>query len=91
MNFDELARSRRSIRGYKKDPVPRAVIEEIIEAAKSAPSSMNTQPWHVHVLTGRVLDEVRRTRPGDGGRGKNASAIFGKPAWARQELTKSAI
>jgi len=60
MNFDELARSRRSIRGYKKDPVPRAVIEEIIEAAKSAPSSMNTQPWHVHVLTGRVLDEVRR-------------------------------
>ena len=38
-----------------------------------------------------VLDEVRRTRPGDGGRGKNASAIFGKPAWARQKLTKSAI
>jgi hypothetical protein len=38
-----------------------------------------------------VLDEVRRTRPSDGGRGKNASAIFGKPEWARQKLTKSAI
>ena len=38
-----------------------------------------------------VLDEVRRTRPGEGGRGKNASAIFGKPAWARQKLRASAI
>jgi nitroreductase len=28
------------------------VIEEIIGIAKRAPSSMNTQPWHVHVLTG---------------------------------------
>ena len=38
-----------------------------------------------------VLDEVRRTRPSDGGRGKNASAIFGKPEWARNRLRKSAI
>jgi len=40
--------------------VPRAVIEAIIESAKRAPSSMNTQPWHVHVLTGSPLEEVRR-------------------------------
>ena len=60
MDFETLARSRRSVRGYKSDPVPRAVIEEIIEVAKSAPSSMNTQPWHVHVLTGEPLERVRR-------------------------------
>ncbi len=60
MDFDTLSRSRRSVRGYKKDPVPRAVIEEIIETAKIAPSSMNSQPWHVHVLAGAPLDEVRR-------------------------------
>ena len=60
VDFDALVHSRGSVRGYKKKPVPRAVIEEIIEDAKRAPSSMNSQPWHVHVLTGKVLDEVRR-------------------------------
>jgi nitroreductase len=60
MNFETLARSRRSVRGYKTDPVPRQLIEEIIDVAKAAPSSMNTQPWHIHVLTGEPLDRVRR-------------------------------
>lgn len=60
MEFEQLVRSRRSVRGYRKDPVPRALIDEIIEIAKGAPSSMNSQPWHVHVLTGVPLDEVRR-------------------------------
>jgi len=60
MNFDQLIRERKSIRGYKSDPVPRSIIEEIIETAKWAPSSMNTQPWYVHVLTGAPLDKVRK-------------------------------
>ena len=60
MDFDTLAHTRRSIRGYKSTPVPRAVIDEIIAVAKAAPSSMNTQPWHVHVLTGAPLERVRQ-------------------------------
>lgn len=60
MDFEELVFARRSIRGYKPDPVPREVIEEIVEVAKGAPSSMNTQPWYLHVLTGDVLDRVRK-------------------------------
>lgn len=60
MELSELVQSRRSVRGYQKKPVPREVIDEIIAEAKGAPSSMNTQPWHVHVLTGAPLDEVRR-------------------------------
>ena len=60
MEFKELVRTRRSVRGYKTDPVPRDVIDEIIAVAKGAPSSMNTQPWHVHVLTGAPLEEVRK-------------------------------
>ena len=60
MEFRELVRTRRSVRGYKTDPVPRALIEEIVDVAKGAPSSMNTQPWHVHVLTGEPLDRVRQ-------------------------------
>ena len=60
MDFETLVQTRKSVRGFKKEPVPRAVIEDIIEVAKRAPSSMNTQPWHIHVLTGEPLEELRR-------------------------------
>ena len=60
MDFEALVKTRRSVRGFKAEPVPRAVIEEIIAIAKRAPSSMNTQPWHVHVLTGEPLERVRQ-------------------------------
>ncbi|MGH1351868.1 MAG: nitroreductase [Methyloligellaceae bacterium] len=59
MEFEKLVRERRSIRGYKKDPVPKEIIREIIDVAKGAPSSMNTQPWHITVVTGDVLDRIR--------------------------------
>ncbi len=60
MNYEEIAQNRRSIRGYKTDPIPRETLEEIIHIAKQAPSSMNTQPWHFHVLTGEPLERIRK-------------------------------
>jgi nitroreductase len=60
MDFETLVQTRKSVRGFTREPVSRAVIEDIIEVAKRAPSSMNTQPWHIHVLTGEPLEEVRR-------------------------------
>jgi len=60
LNYDEVVLGRRSIRGFKPDPVPRKVIEEVITLATRAPSSMNTQPWHLYVVTGAVLDSIRR-------------------------------
>ena len=60
MQFDDVVLGRRSIRGYKPDPVPQALIEEILTLAMRAPSSMNTQPWHFHVLTGEPLERVRK-------------------------------
>jgi len=60
MDFQALVHSRRSVRGFRNETVPKAVIREIIEDAKRAPSSMNSQPWHVHVLTGEPLEQVRR-------------------------------
>jgi len=60
MDFQALVHSRRSVRGFRNEAVPKAVIREIIEDAKRAPSSMNSQPWHVHVLTGEPLEQVRR-------------------------------
>ena len=60
MTFDEVVLGRRSCRGYKQEPVPRALIEEILALAMRAPSSMNTQPWHFYVITGEPLDRIRR-------------------------------
>jgi nitroreductase len=59
MEFSELARDRRSVRGYRPDPVPRDVLDEIISVATQAPSSMNTQPWHFHVVSGEPLELIR--------------------------------
>ena len=58
--LDTLVNERRSIRGYKKEPVSRELITEIIEVAKGAPSSMNTQPWFFHVVTGEPLERIRK-------------------------------
>ena len=60
MKFDEVVLGRRSCRGYKQEPVPRQLIEEILALAMRAPSSMNTQPWHFYVITGEPLDRIRR-------------------------------
>lgn len=35
---------RRSIRGYRDEPVPRELIEEVLALAMRSPTSMNTQP-----------------------------------------------
>src|SRR2546430_10653310 len=59
MQFDDVILGRRSIRGYKPDPVPKALIKEIIGLAMRAPSSMNTQPWNFYIITGEPLDRIR--------------------------------
>ncbi len=59
MDFESLVTSRRSVRGFRKDPVPRELLVEVIELARRAPSSMNTQPWHFHAITGAPLEFIR--------------------------------
>ena len=59
MQFDEVVLGRRSIRGYKKDPVPKALIKEVLALAMRSPSSMNTQPWNFTVVSGKHLDLIR--------------------------------
>jgi nitroreductase len=60
MDFDDVIMGRRSTRGYLDKPVPRELIEQVLALAMRAPSSMNTQPWHFHVITGEPLDRIRR-------------------------------
>ena len=59
MNVIEAIYQRKSIRGYKPDPVSRNVLTRVLEAACRAPSAMNTQPWEFVVVGGDVLKGLR--------------------------------
>lgn len=60
MDTIEAIKTRKSIRGFKPDQVSKRVIKEILEIATRAPSAMNTQPWEFTIITGEVLEEIRR-------------------------------
>jgi len=60
MEIREALRTRKSIRGYKSEPVPRAILTEIFEIATRSPSAMNTQPWEIAIVTGKALDDLRQ-------------------------------
>lgn len=45
-----VIRGRRSIRRYQDRPVPRSLIEQLLEAARWAPSAHNRQPWRFAVI-----------------------------------------
>lgn len=51
IDLHAFLRTRRSIRRFKSDPVPDAVLREILRTATFAPSAHNRQPWRFVVLT----------------------------------------
>ena len=55
---EEAVGQRRSVRGFRPDPVPRETVERILQIAARAPSGTNMQPWKVHVLTGAAKDRL---------------------------------
>jgi nitroreductase len=59
MNVTEAVAARISVRAFKPDPVPGALVREILEAAHRAPSGGNLQPWRVHALAGAPLEALK--------------------------------
>jgi nitroreductase len=51
----EAIASRRSIRAFRPDPVPRADVERLLDLAARAPSGTNMQPWRGYAMTGEPL------------------------------------
>jgi len=60
MDVYEAVRTRRSVRNFTDRPVPREALERVISAAAWAPSGSNIQPWHIYVVTGASLAEIRK-------------------------------
>jgi nitroreductase len=56
----EAVASRRAVRGFTDELVPRTVLERVLSAASRAPSGANLQPWRVYVVDGAPLAELKR-------------------------------
>jgi len=57
--FDHVLRTRRTTRAYRPDPVPEALLQELVDLAILAPTAMNAQPWRFSIVTNKaVLQEV---------------------------------
>jgi nitroreductase len=52
---EKVIYERRSIRGFKKEPLPASLIRRIIEAGRFAPSAGNMQPWRFIVVNSREI------------------------------------
>ncbi|WP_456452334.1 nitroreductase family protein, partial [Thermococcus sp.] len=50
MEFFEVLRKRRSVRRFQNKPVPKKLVEKLLEAAFLSPSSFNRRPWHFIVV-----------------------------------------
>jgi len=49
-DFLELVKNRRSFRRFTSDPVPKEIVEKVLEAARHSPSAGNSQPWEFVVV-----------------------------------------
>lgn len=60
MELWQAIRERKSIRAYKRDPIPKETIEEILGLVIQAPSAINLQPWEFIVVTGEEKERLSR-------------------------------
>ena len=58
MDTLDAMRHRASTRAYLDTPVARGTVEAILDAARWAPSGVNTQPWHVAVVSGEIKERI---------------------------------
>ena len=62
MEVNQAIETRRSVGQVKQDPVPREIVEKILESAVHAPNHRLTEPWRFHVFVGKGRGELARAR-----------------------------
>jgi nitroreductase len=60
MDVYEAVSSRRAVRGFTDQSVPREVLERVLSAAAWASSGSDLQPWHIYVVTGAPLAQLKK-------------------------------
>lgn len=73
--------SRRSIRNYKQQAVPREVLNRIMECGINAPNGQNKQSWEVRVVENPELqNEIKALMATVGGE-RAAGCFYNAPVW----------
>jgi nitroreductase len=54
-----IAQTRYACRAFQKTPVPRDIIQKMLQVARTAPSDCNTQPGSLFILSGKALEGLR--------------------------------
>ena len=62
MEVLEAIRTRRTTKAFLPDPVPRELIEQVLDAAIWAPNHRLTEPWRFTVVQGAALDQLAELR-----------------------------
>ena len=60
MNVIEAIKERRSVRAFKRDPIPLELLKKIMKQALRAPSWANTQPWEFAIVTDEPLEAIQK-------------------------------
>jgi len=58
-SLEDLLERRHSCRGFRPEPVPRELVQRILDTARRTASWCNAQPWQVHIVSGPRLDALR--------------------------------
>lgn len=74
-----LLDQRWSCRGFSDRPVPRPIIEQVLDAARLSPSWCNTQPWHVTVTGGAGTERFRSALAAHAAGGSELNPDFAFP------------
>ena len=62
MDAIEVLKTRRSVRAYSSEPVPKRIIEDVIDCGRLAATAINIQPWEFVVVTERgMLRKIAET------------------------------
>ena len=89
MELEAAVRGRRSIRKFRPDPIPRNVLEDLLETARWAPSWGNTQPWEIYMITGEPLEAFRKANVAGMGNGEPLRNDVPMPEkWPEQMKTR---
>jgi nitroreductase len=62
LEVNRAIETRQSIGRVRQDPVPRELVEKILESAVHAPNHKLTEPWRFHVFIGKGRGEFARAR-----------------------------
>ena len=73
--------SRRSIRNYKQQAVPREVLNQIMECGVNAPNALNKQSWEVRIIDNPALQAEIKEAMAATGNERAAGCFYNAPVW----------